>query len=413
MTEPTISALSDSVRIDSFLRYIVQESNSYPYMWYLKSLMNIGEEKMLSFVNDYCEGAHENILKRLGTINYDKQTGYGNDKICASAAGRIRTACDCPNAQVYFLVGGTQTNQVVIDSMLLPYEGVCAAVTGHINAHEAGAVEFTGRKVLGLPSHEGKVSAADLEAYASSFYEDESHEHMVFPGMLYISHPTEYGTLYTVSELTELRSVCRRYNMSIFMDGARLGYGLAAALRTDSGTVSSSQSNQPDNDAVKTVQDTYALPTLADIARLTDVFYIGGTKVGALFGEAVVFTKENAPAHFPNLIKKHGAMLAKGWLLGVQFDELFTDDLYTRIGRHAVDCANRLRSALLAKGYSLYIPNPTNQVFVTLEDTRLPALAEHVRFGIWERLDPTHTVVRFCTSWATRDEDIDALIALL
>lgn len=346
---------------------------------------------MLSFVNDYCEGATEKILRRLSSINYDKHTGYGNDDICASAQERIRTACGCPDAEVFFLVGGTQTNQVVIDAVLKPYEGVCAATSGHVNQHEAGAIEYTGHKVLSLPAVEGKVRATTLEDYVLNFFGDESHEHMVFPGMLYISQPTEYGTLYTVDELTELREVCDRFHMTLYIDGARLGYALAAAEKLCGA----------------------GLPTLTDIAKLADVFYIGGTKCGALFGEAVVFTKHNTPAHFTTLIKKHGAMLAKGWLLGVQFDELFTDDLYLKISHNAIDMADRLRAALEAKDYTLYMENPTNQVFVVLDDSQLTTLAAQVNFGIWERLDADHCVVRFCTSWATGEGDLESLIELL
>lgn len=339
---------------------------------------------MLFFENDYCEGAHEAILKRLAETNMEKVPGYGRDFYCDQAKEKIKEACGCPNGEVYFLVGGTQTNSVVIASMLNRYEGVLSAVTGHVNSHEAGAIEFTGHKVLPLPQKDGKISAADLKAYLETYYADGSFDHMVFPGMVYISHPTEYGTLYTRQELADISQVCRKYEIPLFMDGARLGYGLAA-----------------DTDV-----------TLKDIAEYTDVFYIGGTKVGALCGEAVVFP-EKAPKHFFTMIKQQGALLAKGRLLGIQFDTLFTDNLYLEISKNAIDTAAKLKKALKEKNYKLFIDSPTNQIFVILENAKMEELGKKVRFSFWEKYDETHTVVRFATSWATKMEDIEALIAIL
>ena len=339
---------------------------------------------MLFFENDYCEGAHEEILKRLAETNMEKVPGYGQDFYCDQAKEKIKEACGCPNGEVYFLVGGTQTNSVVIASMLNRYEGVLSAVTGHVNSHEAGAIEFTGHKVLPLPQKDGKISAADLKAYLETYYADGSFDHMVFPGMVYISHPTEYGTLYTRQELADISQVCRKYEIPLFMDGARLGYGLAA-----------------DTDV-----------TLKDIAEYTDVFYIGGTKVGALCGEAVVFP-EKAPKHFFTMIKQQGALLAKGRLLGIQFDTLFTDNLYLEISKNAIDTAAKLKKALKEKNYKLFIDSPTNQIFVILENAKMEELGKKVRFSFWEKYDETHTVVRFATSWATKMDDIEALIAIL
>ena len=339
---------------------------------------------MLFFENDYCEGAHEEILKRLAETNMEKVPGYGQDFYCDQAKEKIKEACGCPNGEVYFLVGGTQTNSVVIASMLNRYEGVLSAITGHVNSHEAGAIEFTGHKVLPLPQKEGKISAADLKAYLETYYADGSFDHMVFPGMVYISHPTEYGTLYTRQELADISQVCRKYEIPLFMDGARLGYGLAA-----------------DTDV-----------TLKDIAEYTDVFYIGGTKVGALCGEAVVFP-EKAPKHFFTMIKQQGALLAKGRLLGIQFDTLFTDNLYLEISKNAIDTAAKLKKALKEKNYKLFIDSPTNQIFVILENAKMEELGKKVRFSFWEKYDETHTVVRFATSWATKMDDIEALIAIL
>ena len=337
---------------------------------------------MLYFENDYCEGAHEAILKRLMETNMEKVPGYGQDPFCDKAEEKIKEACGCPDGEVYFLVGGTQTNAVVIASVLNRYEGVLSAVTGHVNAHEAGAIEFTGHKVLELPQKDGKICAADLQKLAERFYGDENHEHMVFPGMVYISHPTEYGTLYSRKELEELSAVCRKYKMPLYLDGARLIYGIAAA-ETD--------------------------VTLQDIAELCDVFYIGGTKAGALCGEAVVFTKK-APKHFMTMVKQQGALLAKGRLLGIQFDTLFTDDLYFKIAAHADKLAMKLKNAFLEKGYKMYFYSYTNQQYPILSKKDREKLAQKYQFSFWEQIDEDYAAVRFCTSWATSEEAIDELI---
>lgn len=341
---------------------------------------------MLSFESDYIEGAHERVMQRLFETNLEKLTGYGADPYCNSAKKKIRIACECPDADIYFLVGGTQTNATVIDSMLAPYEGVLSAVTGHVSAHEAGAIEYTGHKVLTLPQHQGKIHADELEAYLRDFWQDGNHEHMVFPGMVYISHPTEYGTLYSRAELEDISAICRANHIPLYLDGARLGYG----LMSDSTDVS-----------------------LPFIAECCDVFYIGGTKVGALCGEAVVFTRQNTPKYFMTHVKQHGALLAKGRLLGVQFDTLFTDDLYFRISRHAIRMAGLLKKGFQEKGYRFYLDSPTNQQFIVLEDEEMERLKNHVAFSFWEKADENHTVVRFATSWATKESDIEQLMELL
>ena len=340
---------------------------------------------MLYFVNDYSEGAHEKVLQHLIDTNMEQLAGYGMDHYCDAAKEKIKKACGCEDVEVFLLTGGTQTNQIVIDTMLAPYEGVVAAHTGHVSTHEAGAIEFTGHKVLELPEKNGKICASDLKELVETFYGDDNHEHMVFPGMVYISHPTEYGTLYTKKELEEISEVCHKYDLPLFLDGARLGYGLVS----------------PETDV-----------TLEDIARYTDVFYIGGTKVGALCGEAVVFTKK-APKHFMTMVKQQGALLAKGRLLGIQFDTLFTDDLYTKISKNAIETAMKLKKALQEKGYQLYLDSPTNQQFVVLENKKKEELGKKVQFDFWEKYDEDHTVIRFATSWGTKMEDIDALIELL
>lgn len=341
---------------------------------------------MLSFASDYVEGAHPAILQRFIETNYVKQAGYGSDEYTASAKEKIKAACGCPEADVWLLTGGTQTNQVVIDALLHSYEGVVSAETGHIAAHEAGAIEFTGHKVLTIPQYGGKMAAADLAAYLAAYHADDNAEHMVRPGAVYISHPTEYGTLYTKDELKALRAVCDEYEIPLFMDGARLGYALAA----------------PDTDV-----------TLHDLCSLCDVFYIGGTKVGALCGEAVVFSRRKAPKHFLSIIKQHGALVAKGRLLGVQFDTLFTDDLYMNISRHAIKMADLMRSIFRERGYEFFMETTTNQIFITLPDERKAELERECVLSFWEKPDADHTVVRFATSWATREEDVRALADIL
>ncbi|MBR3954089.1 MAG: aminotransferase class I/II-fold pyridoxal phosphate-dependent enzyme [Clostridia bacterium] len=341
---------------------------------------------MLHFESDYIQGAHPAILENLIKTNLIAQTGYGVDCFCEDARAKIRTACGDETADVYFLVGGTQANATVIDAMLKNYEGVVAAVTGHINGHEAGAVEADGHKVLPLPHHLGKVDANELADLLATFYADDNHDHMIFPGMVYVSHPTEYGTLYSKAELTAISDICRKYNIPLFLDGARLGYALT--------------SNGTDLD----------LPT---IAQLCDVFYIGGTKCGALCGEAVVFPRHGAPRQFFTTVKQHGALLAKGRLLGVQFDTLFTDGLYMTICKNANMQAEKVRKALKEKGYEIFIETVTNQIFIVLENNRLKELSEKVCFGFWEKKDDNHTVMRIATSWATTDEDVEGLLGLL
>ncbi len=337
---------------------------------------------MISFESDYIAGAHPKVLERLAETNMELLAGYGEDKYCQMAEEKIKKACNRPDAKVHFLVGGTQTNQVVISSMLADYEGVIAATSGHISVHEGGAIEFTGHKVLALEGNNGKLNPSDIDKYITTFHADGNHEHMVFPGMVYISHPTEYGTLYSKNELTAISNVCRKHNIPLFLDGARLGYGLA--------------SRQTD-------------VSLPDIAELCDVFYIGGTKVGALCGEAVVFTHNNAPKHFITKMKQRGALLAKGRLLGIQFDTLFTNDLYMEISRHAIKMAEKLKSLLKEKGYRFYMESPTNQQFIILHNEQMSKLAQNVCFSFWEKYDDTHTIVRFATSWSTTEDDLKEL----
>ena len=341
---------------------------------------------MLHFENDYNKGTHPALLEALVQTNLEGLSGYGTDKYTVSAIEKIRQATKCPHAQVTFLSGGTQTNQVVIDALLQSYQGVIAAETGHISSHEAGAIEFSGHKVLTLPHQEGKLEPGLVRQYIEDFYADGNHEHMVFPGMVYISHPTEYGTLYSKSELEQLAQICRQFEIPLFLDGARLGYGLAADTDLD----------------------------LATIAELTDVFYIGGTKMGALIGEAVVFTKNNQPKHFVPIVKQHGALLAKGRLVGVQFDRLFTDNLYLELGRHGIEMARQLRAILEEKGYPFYLQSPTNQQFIILENDQLEKLAQAgLAYSFWEKYDDNRTVIRLATSWSTSQEDLNELKKIL
>lgn len=337
---------------------------------------------MVSFESDYIAGAHPEIIKKLGETNFECLSGYGTDKYCNSARDKIRKACGLEEAEVEFLVGGTQTNAVIISTMLADYEGVVAAKTGHVSIHEAGAIEFTGHEVLELPQENGKIKPDILGQYFADFFADGNHEHMTFPGMVYLSYPTEYGTLYTKAELKLISEICHTYHIPLFIDGARLGYGLMSSR---------------------------AELTLQDIANLCDVFYIGGTKVGALCGEAVVFTKGNKPKHFMTSVKKRGALLAKGRLLGVQFDTLFTDDLYFHISRHAIEMAERMKELFLSNGLRLYLDSPTNQQFVILDNERMEAMRERIAFSFWEKYDDSHTVVRFATSWSTNEDDLAAL----
>lgn len=341
---------------------------------------------MLYFASDYMEGAHPLVLKALQDTNLMHSSGYGTDPFCESAMEKIRTACGVKDAAVHFLAGGTQANAVVISSVLRPYQGVISADSGHISQHEAGAIEHTGHKVLTVPGYDGKLSAADVDSFCSTFYNDDNHDHMVMPGMVYISHPTESGTLYTLAEMKELRAVCDRYKMPLYLDGARLAYALAC----------------PANEL-----------TLKDLAVLCDVFYIGGTKCGALYGEAVVIPDPGQIPHFFTMIKQHGALMAKGRILGIQFDTLFTDDLYLQIGRSAIECADMIREALKDRGYSLCFASPTNQVFPVFDNRKLALLQDKVMYSFWEKYDDEHTVIRFATSWATSKEDTQTLIRLL
>jgi threonine aldolase len=340
---------------------------------------------MIRFDSDYMAGAHPEVLERLVATNMELTVGYGNDEYCAEARALVREACSAPDAEVMFLVGGTQTNAVVIDGVLRCHEGVLAAESGHIAVHESGAIEASGHKVLTLPHHNGKLVASEIDHYIEHFYGDESFEHMVFPGMVYISQPTEYGTLYSLAELEAISQVCRKWQIPLFVDGARLGYALSS----------------PACDV-----------TLEDLARLCDVFYIGGTKVGALMGEAVV-ARKGLLTRFFTIIKQQGALLAKGWLLGLQFDTLFTDGLYLKIAAHAVSQATRLREALEAKGYRNYYLSPTNQIFLLLSPEELERVKSVVTYTEWERLSDGQTVIRLATSWATRSEEVDELIEKL
>ena len=342
----------------------------------------LGERTMIYFNNDYAEGCHPKVLEALIRTNLEQTPGYGEDAYCKCAAEKIRALCGREDAAVHFLVGGTQTNLTVIDAALRPHQGALCARSGHIHAHETGAVEATGHKVLALPSEDGKITAAQVRQAVMAHRSDGSFEHMVQPKLVYISNPTELGTLYTLSELETLSATCRELGLYLFLDGARLGYGLAAA----------------GNDV-----------TLQDIARLCDVFYIGGTKVGALFGEAVVITHPALKEDFRYLIKQHGGMLAKGRLLGVQFDALMTDNLYFDIAARADALADKLRKTMNDLHIPFLVPGITNQLFPILPDAVLAELAKNYVFCEQERVDKTHRAVRFCTSWATREADVDAL----
>lgn len=309
----------------------------------------------LYFASDYMETAAPEIMEALAGLAGKKFTGYGSDVISESARRKILAAAGAPEGEVYFLVGGTQTNATVIDTMLRPYEGVIAASTGHVSVHEAGAIEYGGHKVLTLPAKDGKIGAADIDGLAGTYWNDENHEHMVMPAMVYISQPTEYGTLYSLKELEEISAVCRKWKLALYVDGARLAYALSAK----------------GNDV-----------TLKDLSRLTDVFYIGGTKCGALLGEAVVFPKKGTVPHFFTMVKQHGALLAKGWAAGLQFDTLFTGGLYEKLGKKGDEMADRIRQALDEKGYVQDVRNSTNQIFITLTHEKARALSKKSGDGI-------------------------------
>lgn len=341
---------------------------------------------MIYFNNDYSEGCHQKVLDALIRTNMEQTLGYGEDEYCAAAAAKIRKLCGREDAAVHFLVGGTQTNLTVIDAALRPHQGALCPVGGHINVHETGAVEATGHKVLTVPSGDGKITARQVRQTVLSHRADSSFEHMVQPKLVYISNPTEYGTLYSLSELEDVHAACQELGLYLFLDGARLGYGLVAK----------------DYDV-----------TMADIARLTDVFYIGGTKVGALFGEAVVITNPALKEDFRYLIKQHGGMLAKGRLLGVQFDALMADNLYFDIAAHAVRLADKIRQTLNELGIAYLVPGITNQIFPIFPDTLLEELAKDFCFTEMERVSDTHRAVRFCTSWATSEENVEKLCRTL
>ena len=368
----------------------------------------------LFFASDYMEGAHPLILKRLMETNLVHSAGYGTDEFSESARAKIRKACNAPDADIHFLVGGTQANATVIKSILRPYQGVIAAETGHVSTHEAGAIEAGGHKVITLPHKNGKLDADSIERCIQGYWDDANHEHMVMPGLVYISQPTEFGTLYSLEELTKISEACHRHNVPLYVDGARLAYALAC----------------PQNDV-----------TLPDLARLCDAFYIGGTKCGALFGEAVVLPRHDFIPHFFTLIKQNGALLAKGRIAGIQFETLFTEVsagsgkvsaegvsaavssgetsseetclLYEMVGQNAIAAADRIRAALVQKGYEISFECPTNQLFITVDDTQKERLEALLELSFWEKLPDGRTVLRICTSWATDMKDVDQLIDIL
>ncbi len=338
---------------------------------------------MIQFQCDYNEGAHPLIIKRLTETNMEQTVGYGEDPHCEEARRLIKQVCQSDNADVHFLVGGTQANTTVIAHILRPYQGVLAATSGHINVHETGAIESTGHKVLAIPTEDGKLTAKQIDEAMQAHIHEDGPEHMVQPGMVYLSFPTEIGTIYSHDELKAIRTVCDKYHLPLFVDGARLGYGLCS----------------PECDL-----------TLPQLAQLADVFYIGGTKVDALFGEAVVIMNEALKRDFRYSIKQHGGMLAKGRLLGLQFATLFTGNLYFDIAQHAIDEAMRIKAALQAKGIGFLIDSPTNQQFPIFTDTQIATLSEHFMLSLWQRIDESHTAMRICTSWGTKRESTDALI---
>ena len=341
---------------------------------------------MVYFTSDYCEGCHERILERLALTNLEQTPGYGLDHHCEAAARYIKRDCGREDVDVHFLVGGTQTNLTVIDAALRPHQGAVCAQSGHIHVHETGAVEATGHKCLALPSPDGKLRARQVAELVGLHRSDESMEHTVQPKLVYISNPTEYGTLYSLAELEELSAVCRKLGLYLFLDGARLGYGLRCR----------------ENDVY-----------MGDLARLCDAFYIGGTKVGALFGEALVLTHPALREDFRYLIKQHGGMLAKGRLLGIQFEVLFEDGLYYRIADHALQMADILRSALTEAGVPMLVQSPTNQLFPILPNRVIEALREHFAVTDMGAVDEEHRCIRLCTSWATKEADVRALCEAL
>ena len=341
---------------------------------------------MRLFHNDYNEACHPEVVNKLISYSGYQMNGYGEDECCRRAADLIRQKCYREDLSVHFFVGGTQANLTIIDAALRPHQAAVGAVTAHINVHETGSIEATGHKVIGLPSNDGKITASQIEETILNHIHDESHEHIAQPKLVYISNPTELGTIYSLSELEDISSTCKKYGLYLFVDGARLGYGLAAE----------------GNDV-----------TLADMARLCDVFYIGGTKVGAMFGEAAVISEPRIAEDFRYIIKQHGGMLAKGWLLGLQFEALLENDLYFKIAQHADHLADQIRATLVRLGYPLLVDGVTNQIFPILPDEMLAELKKDFSFSEQERVDDTHRAVRFCTSWATKQEDVDALCRAL
>ena len=343
---------------------------------------------MISFECDYNNGAHPKVLENLVKHNSSKPTPYGFDEFSERAKLKISEAIGMADAQIFFLTGGTQANATTIDSMLYQYEGVICVGSGHINVHEAGAVEFTEHKIITIADvkHDGKMDAQTLDNYLDDFMHDGNRDHAVHPGLVYITFPTEFGTLYTARELNDIYQVCQRYEIPLYVDGARLGYGLMAE----------------GNDV-----------TLPYLARHCDVFYIGGTKIGALCGEAVVFCGRKAHKHFFSIQKQHGAVIAKGALIGLQFEALFTDGLYFELSRHAVNMAMRLKALFREKGYQFYVDSPTNQQFVVLRNELVTRLQQRVAFTHFGQTDKHHTICRFVTSWATTEEDIESLRAAL
>lgn len=341
---------------------------------------------MLNFACDYMQGCIPSILERLNQTNMEATVGYGDDPYSISARNKIKEACGLEEAEIRFLVGGTQANATVIDGLLRNYQGVIASTTGHIAVHESGAIEARNHKVITVEGKEGKVMASTVKAYMEKFFGDDTHPHMVQPGMIYISQPTEFGTLYSKKELEDLRSVCDEYHLYLYADGARLAYALGSE----------------DNDV-----------SLKDLAKYCDVFYIGGTKCGTLFGEAVVIPDKNLIPCFFTTIKQNGALLAKGRLLGVQFDEMFTNDLYFEAGKKAVQYAKKLTAAFEEAGYEVYMPTYTNQFFINFEDDVLKKIQEKVATSFWEKTDENHTLIRLATSWATTEEEVNELIAYL
>lgn len=341
---------------------------------------------MIYFINDYLRGAHPKVLNALVNTNMEQTAGYGFDEYTAMAEEKIKKICNCAEGKVYFLQGGTQTNKIAIASMISHFEGVMCPESAHISTNEAGTVEETGHKVLTLAHKDGKVEANTIDEHMQKFFRDETYMHKVLPAMVFISQPTEYGTIYSKSELKAISDVCKKWEIPLYIDGARLIYALAS----------------PENDA-----------TLEDVAKYADAFYIGGTKAGLLLGEALIFTKNNAPKSFITMIKRYGGLLAKGRVVSLQFNEMFTDDLYKELGENAIDKATKIVKALEEKNYQLYVKPSSNQIFVVLENKKVEELAKEVKFLRYKEYDENHTVIRLVTSWATTEEETQKLIEIL